>query len=192
VEKEKKLQIIKAAIKRFWKHGLKKTTLEEIARDLRIGKASIYHYFKSKDELYQETISWETSLFFNEVKTIFQNTEIQLNEKLIQYFNYKESIHNNYKLIYELLLNILNERSHEQEIKLLKNILSGEEEILKNAISSIKESKDGNVSEALINFLVSQSWGLVFVNILKEYSQQGNNNISKEGIIKELGNIFYK
>ena len=34
--------------------GSGKTTLEEIARDIRIGKATIYHYFSSKDELYYE------------------------------------------------------------------------------------------------------------------------------------------
>jgi AcrR family transcriptional regulator len=50
--KEKKLQIIKAAAKRFDKHGLAKTTLNEIARDLRIGKATLYGYFSSKEELF--------------------------------------------------------------------------------------------------------------------------------------------
>jgi len=49
---ERKHQIIRAAVKRFARHGHGKTTLEEIARDIRIGKATIYHYFESKDELF--------------------------------------------------------------------------------------------------------------------------------------------
>ncbi|HED08177.1 MAG TPA: TetR family transcriptional regulator, partial [Ignavibacteria bacterium] len=35
MSKERKSQIIKAAAKRFARHGLNKTTLEEIAGDLR-------------------------------------------------------------------------------------------------------------------------------------------------------------
>ncbi len=48
---DRKIQIIKAAAKRFARHGLNKTTLDEVARDIRIGKATIYHYFTSKDDL---------------------------------------------------------------------------------------------------------------------------------------------
>ena len=55
-DKDRKIQILKAAVKRFAKHGLNKTTLDEIARDLRIGKATIYNYFESKEELFYETI----------------------------------------------------------------------------------------------------------------------------------------
>jgi len=51
LDKERKIQIIKAAVKRFTKHGLHKTTLDEVARDLRIGKATIYNYFESKEDL---------------------------------------------------------------------------------------------------------------------------------------------
>ena len=40
---DRKNQIIKAAAKRFARHGLNKTTLDEVARDIRIGKATIYH-----------------------------------------------------------------------------------------------------------------------------------------------------
>jgi len=39
---ERKIQIIKAAAKRFARHGLNKTTLDEVARDIRIGKATIF------------------------------------------------------------------------------------------------------------------------------------------------------
>ena len=57
---KRKQQIIRAAVKRFARHGSGKTTLEEIARDIRIGKATIYHYFESKDELFFASLKWET------------------------------------------------------------------------------------------------------------------------------------
>ena len=56
MEKEKKKQLIRTAAKRFEKHGIKKTTLDEIARDLRITKATIYHYFNSKEDLFHSTL----------------------------------------------------------------------------------------------------------------------------------------
>ena len=62
---ERKLQIIKAAAKRFARHGLNKTTLDEVARDIRIGKATIYHYFTSKDDLlFLATLKWDLVKFY--------------------------------------------------------------------------------------------------------------------------------
>jgi len=46
---KRKQQIIQTAVKLFARHGLGKTTLDEIVRDIRIDKATIYHYFESKD-----------------------------------------------------------------------------------------------------------------------------------------------
>ena len=68
--KEKKLQIIKAAAKRFDKHGINKTTLNEIARDLRIGKATLYGYFNSKEDIFFSVLEWEGSQYLEEVKSI--------------------------------------------------------------------------------------------------------------------------
>jgi len=70
---ERKLQIIKAAAKRFARHGVSKTTLDEVARDIRIGKATIYHYFESKDNLYIETLRWEIESYLEQVKSVFNN-----------------------------------------------------------------------------------------------------------------------
>ena len=68
---ERKIQIIKAAAKRFARHGLNKTTLDEVARDIRIGKATIYHYFQSKDDLFYEALKWEIDIFLISVKNNF-------------------------------------------------------------------------------------------------------------------------
>ena len=101
MEKERKQNILKAAEKRFSRHGLNKTTLNEIARDLRIGKATIYHYFETKEELFYKTIEWEIDLYLEELKPIFSNMQITLKEQLVEYFNLKLSAFAKYKLIYE-------------------------------------------------------------------------------------------
>ncbi|MCK7524579.1 MAG: TetR/AcrR family transcriptional regulator [Ignavibacteriales bacterium] len=80
---ERKIQIIKAAAKRFARHGLAKTTLDEVARDIRIGKATIYHYFTSKDDLYFATLKWECELFIEQVKTFSRMKQANNHTKII-------------------------------------------------------------------------------------------------------------
>ena len=55
----KKENILKVAQNLFAKFGLPKTTIDDIARKARMGKASIYYYFKSKESIYKEVIEKE-------------------------------------------------------------------------------------------------------------------------------------
>ncbi len=48
--------LIKIATQQFIKHGYHSTTIESISKEAGITKASIYHYFSSKDELAGETL----------------------------------------------------------------------------------------------------------------------------------------
>ncbi len=63
---EKRLQIIKAAIKIFAMKGVAKTRMSEIAEQAGIGKGTIYEYFKSKDEI----VSSAFYFFMDELNTI--------------------------------------------------------------------------------------------------------------------------
>ena len=83
---DRKNQIIRAAAKRFARHGLNKTTLDEVARDIRIGKATIYHYFTSKDDLYFATLKWECENFIDQVKIILERDSDSLNPKVNRLF----------------------------------------------------------------------------------------------------------
>lgn len=47
----KKLDILNVATNLFARHGFKKTSMDEIAREARIGKATIYQHFTSKEEV---------------------------------------------------------------------------------------------------------------------------------------------
>jgi len=53
----RKEQIIKAAIKRFARFGVAKTTMNEIAEDSAISKGNIYYYFTDKNALIAEVIN---------------------------------------------------------------------------------------------------------------------------------------
>lgn len=55
--------IISAAHRRFAHYGYSKTTMDEIAGDLGMGKASLYHYFPTKEALFCAVIGREQDSF---------------------------------------------------------------------------------------------------------------------------------
>lgn len=68
VKDEKHNVILIVARKLFSRYGLRKTTVDEIAREARVGKGTIYNYFKSKEEVFQAVIEEEAQIFKNEIK----------------------------------------------------------------------------------------------------------------------------
>jgi len=66
---EDKLEtIISAAQKRFGLYGAEKTTMREIASDLHMSKASLYYYFKDKENLYAAVIRKEQIEFLKKLE----------------------------------------------------------------------------------------------------------------------------
>lgn len=157
----KKFNIIRAAQKRFARHGLAKTTIEEIARDLRIGKASIYHYYASKEDIFYDVLSLETDKFIGEIRDIFNNNEIPEAEKRLgNYLELKSRISEKYPLLYELLRISFREFTPEKDAGYLKTLLEKEDE-------SVREFLKGHFGKrqpdaALPYFIVRHSWGLIF------------------------------
>ena len=48
----RKEQIIKAALSVFKNNGIEKATMDEIAKEADFGKATLYYYFSSKEEIF--------------------------------------------------------------------------------------------------------------------------------------------
>lgn len=55
-------QVVQAARQVFARYGFKKTALDDIARESRKGKSTIYYYFKSKDEIFKAVIDAEADI----------------------------------------------------------------------------------------------------------------------------------
>lgn len=188
--KDRKLQIVKAAAKRFARLGPGKTTLEEIARDIRIGKATIYHYFNSKDELFYAAVEWESTQFIEDIKAIFNNAEIAVGARLLEYISYKENIGEKYKLLFDLMLQLLKDDSFEKEKNILKIMLSKEEEIVKLVLNSIFSSRLEGMNESLPGFIVTSSWGGFFGNKINVITEPDRNINSREFLFKSLEAIL--
>ena len=68
--------ILKIAQEIFSKYGYKKTTLDDIANAVRKGKSSLYYYFTSKEDLFQEVIQKEVDILRKELEIVVnRNTD---------------------------------------------------------------------------------------------------------------------
>jgi len=59
---DKKDRIIEIAQKIFARFGIQKSTMDEIAKMARMGKATLYYYFKSKEDIFAEVIKKESRI----------------------------------------------------------------------------------------------------------------------------------
>jgi AcrR family transcriptional regulator len=67
-DKNEKVQlIIKASQMRFGLYGLEKTSMREIANDLKLSKASLYYYFPDKESLYKAVVEKEQGEFLSRI-----------------------------------------------------------------------------------------------------------------------------
>jgi len=64
---QKKQTILEVARKIFSRFGLNKTTMDEIAKAARMGKATLYHYFRDKEQLFYEVIREEAKTMQNAI-----------------------------------------------------------------------------------------------------------------------------
>lgn len=181
---DRKIQIIKAADKRFARHGFHKTNMDEIARDIRIGKPTLYYYFESKDALYIEVIKWEFENYLENLNQIFANEEISPLKRLEEYFIKKDNIRNDFKLVFEIIVQFISERTTEAETEVLKEYLLKEEELIKKILNSYYKDKLKAVSKNLPYTFVMLSWMIVIGNKMNNLLSGDREFISNENIQK--------
>jgi len=69
---EKQAVILDAARKRFAYYGFSKVTMDEIAADVGLGKASLYYYFPTKENLFEEVIKQEKNQFIVDIQSMIE------------------------------------------------------------------------------------------------------------------------
>jgi TetR/AcrR family transcriptional regulator len=84
IENSKEKDIIEAARNRFAHYGFSKVTMEEIAADVEMGKASLYYYFPTKEDLFKSVIQKEQEVFVSEIEILI-NKSLSSEKKLKEY-----------------------------------------------------------------------------------------------------------
>jgi AcrR family transcriptional regulator len=105
INKEKfRKKIIITAGEIFSHYGFKKTTMDEIAKALKMGKSSIYYYFSSKEEIFEAVVMYEANVLRNELTTAIKAVESPI-EKLRNYVFVRmksfEKLSNYYNAIFD-------------------------------------------------------------------------------------------
>ncbi|MBW8326491.1 MAG: TetR/AcrR family transcriptional regulator [Prolixibacteraceae bacterium] len=130
-------QVVQSARQVFARYGYKKTALDDIAREARKGKSTIYYYFKSKDEIFKAVIDAEAEIRKQAIeREISQISDSRLKLKTYIYVrmltlkmvvNYYEAIKND--LLDNLyFVNSFRDDHFDEEVKqVLKMLLEGVE-----------------------------------------------------------------
>jgi AcrR family transcriptional regulator len=127
-------EILSTAKSLFAHHGLKKTTMEDIANSLGKGKSTLYYYFQGKMEIFEAVVE-------EELKNLLRLTTQAINlastakDKLKSYSRTRarvmEKFHNLSTVVYEDIFNHigvvlkLKQKHDEMQIDLVKEILKG-------------------------------------------------------------------
>jgi len=91
VKRHKKYShIVESAKELFWKHGIKRVSVEEICRHSSVSKMTFYKYFKNKEDLACTVMRLITEESVEEYKTIMKST-ISYKEKLEKIVSLKVS-----------------------------------------------------------------------------------------------------
>jgi TetR/AcrR family transcriptional regulator len=101
---DRKKLIIEAAAKSFSLYGYKATTMDQVAKLANVGKGTIYTFFKTKEELFDEIINslitdirFEVESAMDESASILEN----VNRVLVRVHEFRESHQLTIKLIQE-------------------------------------------------------------------------------------------
>jgi AcrR family transcriptional regulator len=127
-------EILSTAKSLFAQHGLKKTTMEDIANSMGKGKSTLYYYFPGKTEIFEAVVQ-------EELKNLLRLTRqaitlaITAKDKLKAYSRTRawvmEKFHNLSAVVYEDIFNHigvvlkLKQKHDEIQVDLIKEILKG-------------------------------------------------------------------
>ena len=71
----KKEKIIETARNIFSRFGIKKSTMDEIAKKIRMAKSTLYHYFKNKEEIFMEVVKRESDTMKVKLKEAIEKSD---------------------------------------------------------------------------------------------------------------------
>lgn len=178
-------KIVETAQGIFARLGFKKTTMDDIARAVFKAKSSLYHYFKSKEEIFQAVVEKEAQILKEEIEKALSAEESPINKlkayakfrmrALHRLANFYQAFREEYLESYGFIQKIRQDYDR-YEIKTIKDIL---EEGVKAGIFEIRDLD--LTSEAIITAIKGY-----------EYVWAVSQDINRiEGNIDRLFNILF-
>jgi TetR/AcrR family transcriptional repressor of mexJK operon len=82
--RDKEEQILRAAQHRFAVYGYSKVTMDEIAEDIGMAKASLYYYFPTKETIFCSVIQHEQEEFLSRIQKVI-GEKLSASKKFLEY-----------------------------------------------------------------------------------------------------------
>lgn len=175
---QKKQTILDVAQKIFSRFGLNKTTMDEIAKATRIGKATLYHYFSSKEQIFSEVIDKESQILISKLKEAVENAnspQEKIRAYIITRVNYLNTLANTYSALTDDYL-----EHYTSVIKFRKEFSKHEIQTLESVLRSGVDQKVFSVMKiydvAKVMGVVLR--GLEFALLSEEKSEISNDDIN--------------
>jgi AcrR family transcriptional regulator len=131
-KEEFRKKIIISAGQIFSRFGFKKTSMDEIAKALSMGKSSVYYYFDSKEKIFEAVVLSEANTLRNELTTAIKAVDSPI-DKLKNYVFVRmksfEKLSNYYNAIFDKNLNHfefiekIREKYDREELAILRLII---------------------------------------------------------------------
>jgi len=67
-KEERRIEILQAAGRVFYLRGYEKSKIEDVAKEAGIGKGTVYEYFESKQQLFDEMVAFNREAHINNLK----------------------------------------------------------------------------------------------------------------------------
>jgi len=179
-----KKSIIRSAKQLFSLKGYKDTTIDEITDKALIAKATLYHYFKSKENLFLETIlDSEKNLFQLLDQKITQNQDMNQKQKfqalLFYMLNYFEK---DYYLVH--LIFYREDYFNKEIIDFIKLFMNRTAGFLSKFLSGFEKITPDESEKLAVSIM-----GAVYVNLIYWYTGSRKEGLKEVG--KTLFNQFY-
>lgn len=152
VKEEVRTHIVGVARRIFTRIGFRKATMEEIASTSKMGKSSIYYYFKSKEEIFRAVVEFEARMLkerLNRVISKSSSPSDRLKSYILFRLHHIRTLENFYSALNEESLShmgfILEIRKNfeKEEQQLVREIL---EDGMQQGVFQLSSSKIGAIA----------------------------------------------
>lgn len=185
IREETRSKILHDSMLYFAKNGFAGTKISDLAKHINIGQGTLYIYFKSKEELFNEIYALtNNSEDINELK-ILAHLPVSAKNKIL-------------KLSKSIMTNLMQDETYAAKVALNTQMMlekkgfASEETIYQSKLYQITEKiiiqgqKEGSVVNGMPTKLADYFWGVVYLYALKKLFTTKYELISEEDLARIL------
>jgi AcrR family transcriptional regulator len=197
-EKEyRRQEIISAAEKVFFKKGIDNATMDDVAEQAELSKATLYLYFSSKDEIYSAIFTKSQEALFKMIDKAtakVSNTREKIAVFLSTFISFQKKNPDYFEAFFYFLTKDV--KIDEQNCYAKQRKKSGQE-FLNNWVNVVQKGKDeGLIRENLNEIPVALILWIQLIGFLKIYPKlkkpmNKEFNVTEEGILSEYFELIF-